>query len=220
MSETDTNGLRDIIIAAFRRRSLYPRDVAVMSQTALEWSAPAAHEPINELSFANLRLEGDPFWPPTREETERQAEALARRIDADESFAQSLGVVVRARDGASYNEPAIIDIRPTRRISLRGEAHYDLCAQVVQSRRVRTADGRWFEFIGGSSIFFDWFGRLRFAVRRRVDNQERIEAQSQFLASKPAEQFWESNAGEIVVRSDFAQNLCRRSVVPASDGGP
>jgi hypothetical protein len=172
----DSQSYREAIITAFRRRGLFPRYVSVLSESALRWGNPLMeHEPIDDLSFANLRIRGDPSWPTDKVEALRQGGALARRINSSESFARELGLATGSAHTHEFDPPEVIDIRPTRRVGHDGEGHYELVAQVIQCRRGKMTDGREFSFYGGASIFFDWFGRLRCAVRNRVDNDSSFE---------------------------------------------
>lgn len=60
----DSWGYREALIDAFRRREIYPDDVANLSEDALLWRPPESYIPkIPELGFARLRFRGDPGRP-------------------------------------------------------------------------------------------------------------------------------------------------------------
>ena len=64
-----------------------------------------------------------------------------------------------------------------------GPILFDLIAEVLQSGTVRKG-GTFFDFNGGCTIVIDPFGRVRYAIYKRLDSVERQESQYQAMKGR------------------------------------
>lgn len=179
----DPYNYREALVAAFRRRALYPRHVETLSVNALKWgSVRAGATKAPGLALSQLNFRADPASPPSAEESLRQGALLAAALESDPDFAREAGLRLDlvGRDG--YGPAQVAYIRPTRRIGPKGQLDYDLVAQVVQSRSVRLPSGGEFLFWGGATLHFDAEGVLSLAISRRVDHVERQSDQARWVA--------------------------------------
>jgi hypothetical protein len=173
----DKWGYRDALMRSFRRRHVFPDNVRFMTEDALRWDPPAAPLEIPELAFRHLRFDGDPARPADPDEALRQAHALGRFITAPK-HARLLRLVAPGEKrpaGIEYAAPPRVEsVRCARRVAPDGSVLFDLVAEVTQSATVRHA-GELFDTYGGCTLVIDPFGRVRYAVSKRIDSQARRE---------------------------------------------
>jgi hypothetical protein len=191
----DRWGYRELLIAAFRERDIYPRGVRFLAEEALLWSGPRRPlAAVPELSFAELRFRGDPGQTAGRQELRRQACALGRLVTRAEHL-ETFGLMPAGRSAAGLTElPCIESIRASRRVGPDGQVVFDLIAEVTQRRVVADAAGR-LAFYGGATVIFDPEGRVRFVVSKRVDNEERLVRQRDYATGAGA-RYWSPHKGE------------------------
>ncbi|WP_299193979.1 hypothetical protein [uncultured Erythrobacter sp.] len=102
--------------------------------------------------------------------------------------------------------PSGSNIAIARRVGLDQTITNDLVAEIVQRRRA-TSNGQSFDFFGGATIIMDYEGKVRFAVRKRVNNNARVHMQADFIAGTGAA-FWESADSMAKPVEAMMQALC------------
>ena len=190
---------RGALMEAFRRRDIYPRDVASLSEDALLWRTVRKRLPgIEGLTFANLRFSGDPGRAADEDELLRQACVLGDFVARREHL-EEFGLIAAddARlEGNHVSLPRVESIRSSRRTGPDGQIVFDLVAEVTQSRSVKARDGcEPFEYHGGSTIILGPNGEIRYVILKSLVGRDRLERRSEFLQSPIGQQYWEVRAG-------------------------
>ena len=190
---------RGALMEAFRRRDIYPRDVASLSEDALLWRTVRKRLPgIEGLTFANLRFSGDPGRAADEDELLRQACVLGDFVARREHL-EEFGLIAAddARlEGDHVSLPRVESIRSSRRTGPDGQIVFDLVAEVTQSRSVKARDGcKPFEYHGGSTIILGPNGEIRYVILKSLVGRDRLERRSEFLQSPIGQQYWEVRAG-------------------------
>ena len=190
---------RGALMEAFRRRDIYPRDVASLSEDALLWRTVRKRLPgIEGLTFANLRFSGDPGRAADEDELLRQACVLGDFVARREHL-EEFGLIAAddARlEGDHVSLPRVESIRSSRRTGPDGQIVFDLVAEVTQSRSVKARDGcEPFEYHGGSTIILGPNGEIRYVILKSLVGRDRLERRSEFLQSPIGQQYWEVRAG-------------------------
>jgi hypothetical protein len=181
-------------IDAFWRRRIYPRGVENLSVDELLWQPPQAKIPnATELSFASLKFEGDPGRAAGAEELCRQARALGRLVTHPNYLAEFGLARPRTHAGKDVIErPRVESIRASRRVGPNGQIVFDLVAEVIQRRRVRTADGSLaLGFFGGATVILGPEGEVRYVIRKRITDEARLQRQRTFMASAKGRRYWQ-----------------------------
>ncbi len=196
----DPWGYRMAWIDAFRKRGIYPRNVSSLSEDALLWRPPTKPmEELSELSFAELRFEGDPGHPAGREELKRQADALGRQIVTNKALLEELGLtrVDVRRPGRETIAPVCVEsIRSSRRIGPDGQVVFDLIAEVTQRKIVQHPDNSLpMDYYGGATLILGPRGELRYVISKSVENRERLESLYEFMRNDVGRRFWTTNGG-------------------------
>jgi hypothetical protein len=214
----DKWGYREALIDAFSRFKIYPSDVRTLSDDALAWRAPRRGiGAMHDLSFAALAFEGDPSRPAGEGELLRQARALGEFITRPENIANfgftEPGTAPTSRGEEIYDPIEIESIRTARRVGPDGKVGFDLVAEAVQRRLVPLGPGRWFPFLGGTTVLVDPYGRVRYTVLKRPTHDDRLARTLDFTRSSL---YWieVEQGGEryLLPRSDMFQALHRASV--------
>jgi len=213
--DDDPYGYREAIINAFRRRHIYPKDVHVLSESALMWRYPERPlENIDGLALNNLDFIGDPGIPARPQEIHRQARCFGERLAGDPALFAELGLV-RPGDPRLGSDlicnPVIHSVRPARRVGPDGQILFDVVIEVLQTRRVRWTDGRFLEFKGGATVILGPLGEIRYIVRKRIDNEERLEEEREFAGIAVDRGWLQSDSGDILKPArNLFQALCLR----------
>ncbi len=207
----DDLAYREAIINAFGERRIYGEGTAAMTEDALAWSGPQlAIAPEPQLGFGKMQFEGDPGKPVSAAEMRRQAVAvgrLAMRPGVDREF----GIVSPnnpAFASGEYALPVVESVRTARRIGPDQQVVFDTVAEIVQTRRVTIPNGRSFLFYGGATVIIGATGRVRFVIRKRVDHEQRLEEQIEFMRSPEGRRVWEATATGLRPARDVAKRLC------------
>src|SRR5262249_52394189 len=152
-------------IDCFAARGLYPRDVMHLSEDALLWRAPNRRlPPIAELSFSELRFNGDPSVPASPDELENQACALGKYITLPHHSDEFRLLTPNADDA---DPPCIQSIRTARSVGPDGQVLFDLIAEVTQRRiTVDKTTGVRAKFTGGSTIVIGPRGEVRYVISK------------------------------------------------------
>ena len=162
----DGHGYRDKLIKSFRRRNIKIDHVLDLSQDSLRWWSPdTVVTPIEGLRFRNLRFEDDSLRHAGEAEIRRRAEVLGEYITRDPGELRSFGLY---KPGGEYGPIVVQSIRLLYRVDVSGFGRNDLIAEVTQTR---TKDHS--EFVGGATLIIGSDGRLRYTVRKRVDDVKR-----------------------------------------------
>lgn len=193
LAPLDRFGYREELIAAFRRRGIYPDGIDVVSETALSWDPPEIPVyPIPGLALSAIRYDTSPVMPLSGAEIRRQARALAHAIDADARLARALGLRAPgfAGPGSKLSAPQVTSIRPTLRVGPDGFIDFSMIAEIVQICDTAVEDGRMIRHRGGATLILDPTGTPALTIRQRIDNEQRIEAENRYALrqdSKPHE---------------------------------
>ena len=178
----DRWGYRDALIAAFHRRGIYPSGVPNLSEEALRWEAPS--ESLSEipgLDFASLQFQGDPAAAADEAELKRQACALGTWIAASPGAQRACGLAAPG-ESPHVQRPCVESIRTLRRVGPDGQIVFDLVAEVTQRRTGRLSPrGARFDFVGGATVIVSPQANVRYIIRKRITNDERLERQRQYL---------------------------------------
>jgi hypothetical protein len=192
---------REALVDAFRKRAIYPRDVDFLSEDALLWRQSLKPlKAIRELTFAELKFDGDPARPASQQELRRQAGALGRFVALPEHLEQfGLAPAGHARLGKDYvGLPRVESIRSSRRIGPDGQVVFDLIAEVTQTRAVQAGPGEpGFDFTGGSTIVIGPDGDVRYVITKSVLNEDRLRRQRRFQASHRGRELWAPRNGRL-----------------------
>jgi hypothetical protein len=190
----DPWGYREAWVDAFRRHHIFPNSVQDLSEEALLWRGPEPPNevpPIEGLTFAELKFNGDPALPANEDELKRQARALGQIVS---KHLGGFGLAAKgdAKLGGDEVElPVIESIRSSRRIGPSGQVLFDIVAEVTQLRRAGSGEkapgkegsGAVFDFYGGATVIIDPKGRIRYAMTKSVTNKNRLDKQRDFLNS-------------------------------------
>ena len=195
----DPWGYREAWVDAFRRRGIYPRHVAALTEDALLWRPPSRPIPtVDGLSFARLQFDGDPGRPASAAELVRQAQALGALVTKPLHL-DAFGLASPADPrlgGDGLDLPCVQSVRSSRRIGPDGQIVFDLVGEVTQRRRVAAEHGHpAFDFYGGSTVIIGPRGAIRYVICKSVLNADRLEEQRRFIGSEEAAAFWIQREG-------------------------
>jgi hypothetical protein len=192
----DPWGYREALVTAFRRRGIYPEGVPNLAEEALRWDPPAKLLPrIEGLDFASLRFRGDPAVAADEEELRRQAYVLAAWIAAHPDAREAVGIEP-PDERHQIQQPCVESIRTLRRVGPDGQVVFDQVAEVTQARTAAAPDGNGsFMFLGGATVIIGPEGIVRYVIRKRVTNDERMTRQLQYITG-PGGKYWTRSAGK------------------------
>ena len=182
---------REAWIDAFRNHHIYPSGVDDLSEDSLLWTPLKKQNPalwdkaIEDLSFREMKFDGDPGLPADAEQLRKQAQALGTVITTPE-FMSTFGLAKLGDPRLNGDEvllPKIQSIRSSRRVGPSGQIVFDLVAEVTQKRRARFSDTDTCTVYGGSTVIIDPYGHIRYVVLKSVTNNKRVSDQKQFLNS-------------------------------------
>ena len=193
---------RVAFIASFRRRGIYPSSVRSLSEESLRWQPPVFTLSPGEIRkmLGVLRLNWD--LTTDRRKSYRLSEWNAFQMwkwfrgmkkGSAKALGRDLGVYLLA-DGAPAEIPLkngypivqIQSVRPARRIGSNGQQTTDLVVEMVQ-RFIQNdpVTQRKATFLGGCTLLIDLEKeQIRYAIRKRVGNPDRIAAQKSFMGSE------------------------------------
>ncbi len=171
---------REALVTAFRHYGITVPEVEDLSEGSLLWRQPDRPITIDTLRFSQLKLDctnGLIQWSDDRRQVEA-AEALGRAI-CNDAHGPPCGL---ARPGGRIQLPRVISLRTVRRVSPDGSVNFDTVAEIVQKREVREG-----YFFGGCTLIVDGQGRVRYAIRKHIDSEQRLVAQRRWLRTQPPE---------------------------------
>jgi len=182
----DPWGYREAWIDAFGAHGIYPPHVRSLAEDELRWKRPAREiRPVDKLSFAELKFDGDPGRPSSAGELRRQACALGMMVrdNLDQFGLAAQGD--EALKGDTVELPIVQSIRSSRRVGPDGQVVFDLVAEVTQRRNA----SRGFPMYGGATVILGPTGDVRYVIAKNVLNEERMERQARFVEGAGA-RFW------------------------------
>lgn len=205
----DPWGYREALVDAFRRRNLYPRDVASLSEDALLWRGP--DKPLDAIpELAKLQFAGDPGCSAGRDELRRQARALGEVVSRPENL-EAFGLVAAGDsrlDGDEVGLPVIDSIRSSRRAGPERQVLFNLVAEVVQERRVRAAGSApAFSYYGGATVMLGPDGGIRYVISKSLVGANRRERRQQFMSGEAGARYWKLEGGRYVPREHLFRLL-------------
>ena len=192
----DKWGYREALMRSFRRRHIFPDHVGFMTEDAVKWRPPEATIEIEGLAFSRLRFDGEPGHAAGAIELRRQADALGAFVSTPRGAA-ALGLFavggLRPKGIEYLAPPRIESIRCARRSSPDGAIVFDLIAEVLQSGTVRR-EGVLFDFSGGCTLVIDPFGKVRYAIYKKLGSEERQERQERAIRGR-LKRYWQKKDG-------------------------
>ncbi len=179
LNKTDAMGMRETLIREFRRRNVDLGKVRDLSEYSLEWNSPSLVDrpQIPGLAWSQLRFANDGLTAQSVAEVERQAEALGDfltlQLDQNSHLLSELGITAIR---GNFGPITIESLRPVARRARNGQLLHGMVAEISQT--CTTPDGlAW----GGSTLVLTEEGQIEYAIRKRVDDQERLSAQRKNL---------------------------------------
>lgn len=199
---------RTAFISAFRSRGIFPTGVRNLSEEDLRWQPPAFH--FEREKFHRMLQKLDLTWDLSSDR--KRAYQVGRNNGAalwawlknnltdDEADLLGIDLGVYLRNTPATKVPEAIprdekgeplvqinSVRPARRIGSRGQHFRDLVVEVVQRMTATGADGTIAKHRGGCSLLIDLQNeQIRYAIRKRVNNPDRVAAESAFRTSMAA----------------------------------
>jgi hypothetical protein len=193
---------RVAFIAAFRARGIYPSGVRSLSEESLRWQPPSFTFAPGDLRnlLSNLSLNWNLATNRRRsyEASEENGKALwiwLKKMKREHAIAlgKDLGVYLLKTDDMPSQIPIhngfpaleIHSVRPARRIASNGQQATDLVVEMVQRYVETDPDTKEMTtYRGGCTLLIDLeHERVRYAIRKRVGNPDRIAAERTFTGS-------------------------------------
>jgi hypothetical protein len=103
-------------------------------------------------------------------------------------------------------------VRIARRVGPNQQLTFDLVAEVTQCMRA-TREGKTFPFYGGATVILDSTGTIRFVISKRLDNEERKNAQWDYLRSPAAAGFWTREGNHFSMSDQVQRRLCASGAI-------
>ena len=207
----DKLGYRDALIKSFGRRGIYGQGTQSMAQNELHWNHPRIPDiTVPELSFGQMKFDGDPAKPVDATEMQKQARAIGELI-CQPQWAEEFGMVSPHSSEFSagdYRVPVVESVRTTRRVGPDRKIVLDTVAEVIQTRSVNTRKGEIFDFYGGATLVFGSKGNLKIAIRKRINNQERLTEQIEYMESVSGRDLWTNEDRKLIPANDITERMC------------
>ena len=181
-------------ILAFSRRRIYPTWVNSLATDELLWRPPTTNiPPVTGLSFAKLQFSGDPSHAAGAQELCRQAKILGQLATCP-ALLNEFGLANPSEtelDGDVFEKPRIESIRSARRVGPDGIVVFDTVAEIIQRRIVRGNGCTLpFDFYGGATVIIGPDGAIRYVIRKRINDDDRLSRQKKFIASSLGRRYW------------------------------
>ena len=204
---------REAMIDAFRKRGIYPSDVASLNEDSLLWNKPDRHlEPVKALSFREIWFSGDPGLPVSKGEQIAQACELGEYVTQSSEYLKAFGLVRQCDpelNGDSVSLPTVESIRTLRRPGPDGRIVFDTVAEILQVRTVKPRNGvPGYEMHGGATVILDSTGSPRYVIRKSVVGGGCVGRRSEFLRSEQGRRFWEERHDHYVLKQDVFMSIC------------
>ena len=202
--KNDPYGYRVAFIEAFRRRGIFPKSTRNLSIESVCWDSPDIDVPVEEvLKNMNLR------WDMRGDRRGAFYQSRKNRLIFHE-WAKNKLTETQALELGFYNiHPCPMDIgtekgelspfevhsvRPVRRVGPDGQQQTDLVVEITQSWTSKKGDF----YRGGSTLIIGLEdGRIRYCIRKRVAQSDRVESERGFRMS----------ASDASVRSNYFSDI-------------
>lgn len=204
---------REAMIDAFRKRAIYPDDIASLNEDSLVWDRPDAPlRPVKALSFREIWFSGDPGLPVSKGEQIAQACELGEYVTQSPEYLKAFGLVQQRDpelDGDSVSLPTVESIRTLRRPGPDGRIVFDTVAEILQVRSVQARDDApGYEMHGGATVILDSTGLPRYVIRKSVVGGGCVRRRAAFLGSEQGRRFWEEQRDRYVLKKDVFMSIC------------
>lgn len=192
----DVWGYRTAFVAAFRERGIFPTDVKHMSPASLVWEPPPL--PLANIAGVlrkmklgwDLNADRKVAYETSRDNAKEMQHWLAEKTEISDAELDALGLTreIGAKTIAGVEGELrpieVHSVRPAQRAGPDDRTHSDLVIGITQSFRPK-GGGR---FRGGCTLMVDLEkGVVRYFIRKRCDNSERLTAQQNFMSSLRAD---------------------------------
>jgi hypothetical protein len=183
--DDDPLGYRIAFVEAFRRRGIYPSDLATLSVDTLVWQGVDLSKAASRVQPVLVQLKkfaNDCLYIDNRrklfERTRRERLTLHGSI---KEVAQSEPAVAKLF-GIDPGMPfEIHELRRAERAGPDGSSHPQVIVGVTQQREIKVGDQS-MKFYGGATLVIDLKrAELKYAIRKRIDNKQREEETKAFL---------------------------------------
>ena len=190
----DKRGYRTAFVAAFRNRGIYPGNVKHLSPASLIWEPPplpletaGVKEVLSKMSLDwDLSVDREHAYDLSRRNAAIFQRWLMNAVSDDEIDA--LGLIrkdpplrIGGVDG-TLGGIEVHSVRPARRIGPDGQSRSDLVVEITQTFRAKAPGGG--RYRGGCTLLIDLDnGEVRYLIRKRVTNAERLAAQQAFAGA-------------------------------------
>jgi hypothetical protein len=181
----DPHGYRIAFIESFRRRGIYPSDVATLSVDTLVWQGVDLAEAARQVQPILLQLkkfaddclyleDRRELFERTRDERRMLHEAIRTVPDGDSTLAKLLGIDPRMPF-------EIHELRRAERTGPDGSPYNQVIVGVTQQRDIKV-ENQSMNFYGGATLVIDLKRmELKYAIRKSIDNKQREEDTTAFL---------------------------------------
>jgi hypothetical protein len=168
LAQEDGVECRNAFIEAFRARGVVPQGVVSYSEEALRWMPPdTGLPPCTGLDFDLLGERPD--------DAQRRNAVVLHRYATKHASALGLS---RKFPIQAHSYHAI------HRVSPRGIFVFDYVVEFLQKAEVpldpKNPKGSTFQFRGGTTLLFDQYGRIRYTIRKRIENKQRLDEEREF----------------------------------------
>jgi len=183
----DPFGYRVAFVEAFRRRGMYPSDLSTLSVDTLRWRGVDIADPGRRLSelvkhlkkFADDSLYIDDrakLFARTRAERRKLHQKVGELLQSDPELAKPFGI-----DSSLSFE--IHELRRAERTGPDGRQLPQVIVAVTQQRPLQVQGASQpYIFYGGSTLIVDLkTPELKYAIRKRIDHEEREHSTAAFL---------------------------------------
>jgi hypothetical protein len=185
----DDLGYRVAFIQAFRRRGIYPQSVRSLTSESLCWNGPDTDIPVEgalqKMSFAwDLHANRREAYESSKANAATLHRWISERMSDDAALLLGFYRSGKSMPDASgragrLSNFEVHSVRPVRRVGPDDQQQLDLVVEITQSWRPEGRAGELYR--GGTTLIIDLEKRrIRYSIRKRVANAERIERQRSF----------------------------------------
>jgi hypothetical protein len=208
LERSDKWGFREALMRSFRRRQIFPDHVQFMTEDSVRWQSPGFDLKIPGLAFRELRFGGEPGQAAGVKELQRQSRALGQCV-TNPKYASLFKVVAPGgklpKNVVQASPPLVQSIRVSRRAAPDGRILFDLVGEVTQACTIKR-QGEMFDVNGGCTVIIDPDGRVRYAIYKRFDSENR-QARQQGAMRGPLKDFWKKTKRTYKLQPDIVRRL-------------
>ncbi|HWW77915.1 MAG TPA: S8 family serine peptidase, partial [Pyrinomonadaceae bacterium] len=186
----DDRGYRVAFIQAFRRRGIYPQHVRSLTTESVCWDSPELDIPIaralDKMTFKwDLHAKRKEAYDSSRANAAILHNWISQNLTDEQTLAlgfyrsPNARAAVKALPAGRLSNFEVHSVRPVRRVGPDDQQQLDLVVEITQSWRPDGRDGEVYR--GGSTLIIDLEkSRIRYCIRKRVANAERVDKQRGF----------------------------------------